>query len=96
MTIRVSIAIQSHLSDAAIEMSFNPEQANRRIQFVKWLVMLFPDTSVQVEESELNEIYRNRVLKQETANNWMMLVHTLMRNRTCGIGVCRLWVFFHD
>ena len=69
MTIRVSIAIQSHLSDAAIEMSFNPEQADRRIQFVKWLVMLFPDTSVQVEESELNEIYRNRVLKQETANN---------------------------
>ena len=53
MTIRVSIAIQSHLSDAAIEMSFNPEQANRRIQFVKWLVMLFPDTSVQVEESDL-------------------------------------------
>lgn len=68
MTIRVGLAIQSHLSDAAIEMSFNPEQANRRIQFVKWLVALFPDTSMQVEESELNEIYRDRVLKQETAN----------------------------
>jgi len=68
MTIRVSIAIQSHLSDAANEINFNPEQANRRIQFVKWLVMLFPDTSMQVEESELYDIYVNRVLKQETAN----------------------------
>lgn len=68
MTIRVGLAIQSHLSDAANEMNFNPEQANRRIQFVKWLVALFPDTSMQVEESELYDIYVNRVLKQETAN----------------------------
>lgn len=69
MTIRVGLAIQSHLSDAAIEMSFDPEQANRRIQFVKWLVLLFPDTSMYVEEKELNNIYRERVLKQEIVNN---------------------------
>lgn len=61
-TLRLSIAIQSHLSDAAFEMSFNPEMAENRIQFVKCLINLYPDTSIEVEESELNRIYRERIL----------------------------------
>jgi accessory colonization factor AcfC len=61
--LRVSIAIQSHLSDAMMEMSFNPEQAERRIQFVKWLVNIYPDTNSYVDEDALNAIYRDKVLK---------------------------------
>ena len=61
--LRVSIAIQSHLSDAMMEISFNPEQAERRIQFVKWLVNIYPDTNAYVDEDALNAIYRDKVLK---------------------------------
>ena len=61
-TIKLSIAIQSHLSDAAFEMSFNPEMAENRIQFVKTLINLYPNTNVEVEEAELNKIYRERIL----------------------------------
>jgi hypothetical protein len=61
-TLRLSIAIQSHLSDAAFEMNFNPEMAENRIHFVKTLINLYPNTDVEVEETELNAIYREKVL----------------------------------
>ena len=63
MEIKISMVIQSHLSDAMIEISFNPEQAERRIQFVKWLVNIYPDTNSYVDEDALNAIYRDKVLK---------------------------------
>lgn len=43
MSITLSIVIQSHLSDSLIETSFNPEQANLRIRFVKYLINRFGD-----------------------------------------------------
>ncbi len=33
MELTVSLVMQSHLSDAMIEMDFNPEQANHRLRF---------------------------------------------------------------
>ena len=38
MELTVSLVMQSHLSDAMIEMDFNPEQANHRLRFVKYLI----------------------------------------------------------
>jgi hypothetical protein len=61
-TIKLSIAIQSHLSDALIEMDFNQELAEKRIRFVKTLINLYPDTSIDISEGELNKIYRERIL----------------------------------
>jgi hypothetical protein len=61
-TLRLSIAIQSHLSDALIEMDFNQDLAEKRIRFVKTLINLYPNTDVEVEEAELNAIYREKVL----------------------------------
>ena len=61
-TLRLSIAIQSHLSDAAFEMSFNTELEENRIHFVKTLINLYPNTDVEVEEAELTRIYRERIL----------------------------------
>jgi hypothetical protein len=43
MSVTLSIVIQSHLSDSLIETSFNPEQANLRIRFVKYLINRFDD-----------------------------------------------------
>ncbi len=43
MNVTLSIVIQSHLSDSLIETSFNPEQANLRIRFVKYLINRFSD-----------------------------------------------------
>jgi hypothetical protein len=54
--IKVSIIIQSHLSDAALEMSFNPGQAELRINFVKFLVHTYPDTNVKIDP---HPIYKN-------------------------------------
>jgi hypothetical protein len=48
MESKVSMIIQSHLSDAALEMSFNPDQAELRINFVKFLVHTYPDTNVRI------------------------------------------------
>jgi len=61
-TLRLSIAIQSHLSDALFEMSFNPDLAENRIRFVKTLINLYPNTDVEVSEDELNKIYREKIL----------------------------------
>ena len=43
MSVTLAIVIQSHLSDSLIETSFNPEQANLRIRFVKYLINRFGD-----------------------------------------------------
>lgn len=57
MKITVQMAIMSHLSDAQ-ELSDFKDITNHHINFVKQLVLTYPDTSVEVEEEELNEIWR--------------------------------------
>lgn len=47
---RVSLIIKSHLNDAMIEMEINPIQAQKRLEFVKWLVHMFPETDVKIDE----------------------------------------------
>jgi hypothetical protein len=47
---RVSMIIQSLLNDAMIEMDFNPILAQKRLQFVKYLVHMFPDTDTRIDE----------------------------------------------
>lgn len=64
MRISVQMAIMSHLSDVqeltAVAISREcKEAAIQRINFVKQLVLTYPDTSVEVEEEELNEIWRS-------------------------------------
>lgn len=63
MKIKVQMAIMSNLSDAqeltAVAISREcKEAAILRMNFVKQLVLTYPDTSVEVEEEELNEIWR--------------------------------------
>ena len=55
--IKVKIAIQSHLSDALIEVELNPYMAKRRIAFVKQLIAKYPDQSVEVDEEELDVMW---------------------------------------
>ena len=61
--VRVSLAIKSHLNDVMIEMNIPQlqEQAQERLDFVKYLVHLFPDTNVRVD---IRKIY-----KEFKANN---------------------------
>ena len=47
--VKVSLLIQSNLSDALLEMQHHPHVATNRLEFVKWLVHTFPDTSVRVD-----------------------------------------------
>lgn len=62
MKITVQMAIMSHLSDAQelISTGFQGRlKANIHINFVKQLVLTYPDTSIEVEEEELNKIWRS-------------------------------------
>lgn len=61
MESKVSMIIQSHLSDAALEMSFNPDQAELRINFVKFLVHTYTDTNVRINPQPIyKEWYADR------------------------------------
>ena len=55
MEAKVSMIIQSHLSDASLEMSFNQELAAIRIDFVKFLVHTYPDTNVRIDAKSVYE-----------------------------------------
>ena len=41
MEVKVKIIIQSHLSDSSIEIDFDPQTAQKRIEFVKYLINKF-------------------------------------------------------
>ena len=57
MKVKLSLVIQNHLSDAAVVMIHNPGTANDHITFVKNLISKYPDTSVEVEELELDRMW---------------------------------------
>lgn len=59
--VKVSLLIQSNLSDALMEMQHHPHVASNRLEFVKWLVHMFPDTSVRVDS---HVVYQQFKLKK--------------------------------
>jgi hypothetical protein len=56
--ILVSLIIKSHLNDAMIEIQYNPELAQERLQFVKYLVHMFPDTNTEIDADEVYEQFK--------------------------------------
>ena len=59
--IPVQMAIMSHLSDAQELIQMGAEgrlRANNHINFAKQLVLTYPDTSIEVSENELNELWK--------------------------------------
>ncbi len=62
MKVKLSLVIQNHLSDAAVLMMNDPGTASDRIRFVKYLIAKYPDTSVKVDELELDEMW-NEIIK---------------------------------
>ena len=60
MKIKVQMAIMSHLSDCQemLSLANNRNYVIKKINFIKQLVLTYSDTSVEVEEEELNEIWR--------------------------------------
>lgn len=65
--ISVQMAIMSHLSDAQESMRYTQgnypgtERANNHINFAKQLVLTYPDTSIEVSENELNELWKKTI-----------------------------------
>lgn len=59
--ISVQMAIMSHLSDCQemLSLADNREYVIKKMNFVKKLVLTYPDTSIEVSENELNEIWKN-------------------------------------
>jgi hypothetical protein len=57
-SVKLSMVIKSHLTDADYEMEVFPVLAAKRINFVKMLLHKWPDTNVRVSEDELNELWK--------------------------------------
>jgi hypothetical protein len=56
METKINLVIQSNLNDAMIEMESNPQLAQERLRFVKYLVHMFPDTTIKINvESVYNQ-----------------------------------------
>lgn len=58
--VKVSLLIQSNLSDALMEMQHHPHVASNRLEFVKWLVHMFPDTSVRVDSHIVYQQFKSK------------------------------------
>lgn len=58
--ISVQMAIMSHLSDCQemLSLADNREYVIKKMNFVKQLVLTYPDTSIEVSENELNELWK--------------------------------------
>lgn len=58
--IPVQMAIMSHLSDCQemLSLADNREYVINKINFAKQLVLTYPDTSIEVSENELNELWK--------------------------------------
>lgn len=61
--ISVQMAIMSHLSDAqellnTYRGNYPRKSVDKYINFVKQLVLTYPDTSIEVSENELNELWK--------------------------------------
>jgi hypothetical protein len=64
---KISLLIQSHLSDALVEMTPNgwdPPQVQERLRFVKWMIHMFPDTNVRVD---VDVVYKQFKLKEQVS-----------------------------
>lgn len=62
--ISVQMVIMSHLSDAQELFQMGAEgrlRANNHINFAKQLVLTYPDTSIEVSEKELNELWKKTI-----------------------------------
>lgn len=61
--ISVQMAIMSHLSDCQemLSLASNRDYAINKMNFVKQLVLTYPDTSIEVSENELNELWHKTI-----------------------------------
>lgn len=60
--ISIQMAIMSHLSDAQEMESVGMAEFGRyHINFAKQLVLTYPDTSIEVSEKELNELWKQTI-----------------------------------
>lgn len=59
---KVRLIIQSHLSDAMYEMESNPTLAQERLKFVKYLVIMYSDTT---EEIDVETVYHRFKLGEQ-------------------------------
>jgi hypothetical protein len=55
----VKLIVQSHLSDAMIEMAFNRELAELRIRFVKYLIASY-NMNDEIEPNEVFERFNQK------------------------------------
>ena len=58
MTIKLQIVVQSHLSDAILEIRLNPSTAKVRMKFVKWLLLRYSSLNTEINAEEEYELFK--------------------------------------
>lgn len=53
----VSLVIQSDLANAIVEMYNNPQLAEQRIQFVKFLISKYPNLNTKISDDDLINLW---------------------------------------
>lgn len=53
----VSLVIQSDLTNAIVEMYNNPQLAEQRIQFVKFLISKYPNLNTKISDDDLINLW---------------------------------------
>ena len=79
----ISLIINSHLNDAKIEASINPELATKRIQFVQKVLALYPDTNAKLDIEELDQIWNDLYKPQykvKQSGNSTIITHNKVKN----------------
>ena len=91
---RVSLLIQSHLSDVLIEMNIPQlqEQAQERLEFVKWLVHMFPETDVRVDADVVEKLIQTdsayaNLLTEEQSKSVKELFEKAINNKNYTVEV---------
>jgi hypothetical protein len=57
-TLKIKMVIMSHISDAEMEMSFDPIMARKRMEFVKYLLIKTDDINAYLPTEKFNEFWK--------------------------------------
>jgi hypothetical protein len=58
MKVNLGIVVASHLNDAIMEISFNPELAKKRMKFIKALTFFNENLDMGVSDEYLNYLWK--------------------------------------
>lgn len=57
-SLKIKMVMMSHLSDAEMEMNFDPAMARKRMEFVKYLLIKTDNINASLPIGKFNELWK--------------------------------------